>query len=314
MNTIRSCYTDPALTSMITALPKRIGGMLARHPRRHEITEIALDLNRVPDVRFRGAPGSVCVDHHPPITAQDLEELAIGRFTSDNRAGIPGTLHRVSAMRNVHGDIVGVTCRVGRAWTDALDALESGIVYSSESVLFLGPPASGKTSMVRELARQVSETSRVIIVDTSNEIAGDLDAPHLAVGRARRMHVPHRTLQHAVMIEAVQNHSPEVVIVDEIGTPQEAMACRTIAERGVRLVATAHGNTLANVVQNPVLRDLVGGIAAVTLGDAAARGRNKTVLERVREPVFEWVVEIHPTGVLTVHSTATAVDALLKTR
>jgi nucleoside-triphosphatase THEP1 len=189
------------------------------------------------------------------------------------------------------------------------------LVESSQSVLLLGRPGVGKTTLLREAARVLAEKKRVIVVDTSNEIGGDGDVPHPAVGRARRMQVPKPALQHEVMIEAVENHNPEVIVIDEIGRELEAAAARTIAERGVQLIGTAHGNTLDNLMLNPTLSDLIGGIESVTLSDEEARrrGTQKTVLERRAPPTFDVLIEIQDRNSLNVHhSVSESVDALLR--
>jgi stage III sporulation protein SpoIIIAA len=242
----------------------------------------------------------------------------IGEFTGDNRAGINHTLHRISAIRNRHGEIIGLTCRVGRAVFGTV-AMIQDLIELGKSVLLLGRPGIGKTTMLREVARVLADDSkkRVVVIDTSNEIGGDGDIPHPAIGHARRMQVAAPTEQHAVMIEAVENHMPEVVVIDEIGTELEAKAARTIAERGVQLVGTAHGNSLENLIMNPTLSDLIGGIQTVTLGDEEARRRHtqKSVLERKAPPTFGVVVEIVDYYRVTVHPEVTeAVDALLHGR
>jgi nucleoside-triphosphatase THEP1 len=190
------------------------------------------------------------------------------------------------------------------------------VVEAGRSILLLGKPGVGKTTLLREVARVLADEmgKRVVIVDTSNEIAGDGDIPHPGIGRARRMQVATPSLQHAVMIEAVENHMPEVVVIDEIGTEQEAGAARTIAERGVQLIATAHGQTLENLMLNPTLSDLVGGVQTVTLGDEEARrrGTQKSVLERKAPPTFQTLVEIQAyQRVALYQDVAQTVDAIL---
>jgi hypothetical protein len=181
----------------------------------------------------------------------------------------------------------------------------------------LGKPGVGKTTLLREAARVLADDlgKRVIVVDTSNEIAGDGDIPHPGIGRARRMQVPSPDRQHAVMIEAVENHMPEVIVIDEIGTEEEAEAARTIAERGVQLIATAHGNSLDNLLVNPTLSDLIGGIQPVTLSDEEAKRRRtqKTVLERKAPPTFDILIEIQERDRLAIHhNVAMVVDQLLR--
>jgi stage III sporulation protein SpoIIIAA len=283
--------------------------------RLEDLLEVVMDLGREPEARF---PGKEVILSHEEVTQDDLEYVVsrIGEFGDDNRAGIPRTLHRISAIRNRKGKIVGLTCRVGRAVFGTMDIIRD-IVESGKSILILGKPGVGKTTLLREVARVLADDfqKRVIIVDTSNEIAGDGDIPHPGIGRARRMQVPTPTQQHAVMIEAVENHMPEVIVIDEIGTELEAEAARTIAERGVQLVGTAHGNTLENLMMNPTLSDLVGGIQPVTLGDEEARrrGTQKTVLERKAPPTFDVLVEMQDRQRVAVHrDVAETIDALLR--
>ncbi|MGO8687856.1 MAG: R3H domain-containing nucleic acid-binding protein [Candidatus Dormibacteria bacterium] len=264
---------------------------------------MVLDLGREPEARF--VDGEVILDR-TPVTHVDIEYVVerVGDFGDDNRAGIERTLHRISAIRNRAGTIVGLTCRVGRAVTGTIDIIKD-IVIQGRSILLLGAPGIGKTTMLRECARVLSddEGKRVVIVDTSNEIGGDGDIPHPGIGRSRRMQVQTPTKQHAVMIEAVENHMPQVIVIDEIGTELEAAAARTIAERGVQLVGTAHGLTLDNLLVNPTLNDLLGGIQTVTLSDEEARrrGTQKSVLERKAPPTFDVLVEIQERDRVAVH-------------
>ena len=277
--------------------------------------EVVLDLGRAPEARF---PRRETVLSPKEITEEDIEYIAsrIGSFGEDNRAGIERTLHRISAIRNRRGRIVGLTCRVGRAVYGTIKVIQD-FIESGKSVMLLGRPGVGKTTMLREVARVLADdlNKRVIIVDTSNEIAGDGDIPHPAIGHARRMQVTTPSMQHAVMIEAVENHMPEVIVIDEMGTELEAQAARTIAERGVQLVATAHGNTLENLILNPTLADLIGGVQSVTLGDEEARrrGTQKSILERMSPPTFDIVVEILDRDRVAIHPDVTeAVDAILR--
>src|SRR6266545_1745333 len=279
------------------------------------LLEIVMDLGRLPEARFAGREEMLS---HRETSAEDLAYVIshIGQFGGDNRAGIERTLHRISALRNRAGKVVGLTLRVGRAVYGTVEIIRD-IVESGRSILLLGRPGVGKTTMLREVARVLADdlAKRVVIVDTSNEIAGDGDIPHPGIGRARRMQVRTPSLQHAVMIEAVENHMPEVVVIDEIGTEQEAAAARTIAERGVQLIATAHGNTLENLMLNPTLTDLVGGIQTVTLSDEEARrrGTQKSVLERKAPPTFQVLVEIHNWNRVAIHpEVAETVDMLLR--
>lgn len=299
---------------LIATLPVKVQAALQSLPL-HDLLEIVMDLGRPPQARFTD---QVVTLLRRAVSHEDLAHVValLGEFTADNRAGIEGTLHRISAMRNRRGEVVGLTLRVGRAVFGTIDLIRD-LVESGASLLLLGRPGVGKTTKLREIARVLADDfgKRVIVVDTSNEIAGDGDVPHPAIGSARRMQVPHPDRQHAVMIEAVENHMPEVVIIDEIGTAHEAAAARTIAERGVQLIGTAHGNTLENLVLNPILADLVGGVQTVTLSDEEARLRHtqKTVSERKAPPTFTTVVEIVDRDTVTVHrDTSAAVDALLR--
>lgn len=303
------------LEQLFEILPPSIRQELESLKERSHLIEVVLDLGRLPEARF---PGGIFYLSEEFVTDDDLRYVLqrVGQFGPDNRAGIERTLHRISAIRNRNGAVVGVTCRIGRAVFGTLDIVRD-VVESEKSVLFVGRPGIGKTTMLREFARVLADdlNKRVIIVDTSNEIGGDGDIPHPAIGRARRMQVPKDVLQADVMIEAVENHMPEVIVIDEIGTSAEANAARTIAERGVRLIGTAHGNTLENLVVNPTLSDLVGGIQAVTLGDEEARkrGSQKTVLERKAPPTFDILVEIAEKDRLSIcFDVAKAVDTLLR--
>lgn len=302
------------LLRLLVILPVPLQKVLQTHPL-EELLEIVMDLGRPPQARFAGRAATLS---DVPVTQSDLDHvLALtGRFSADNRAGIERTLHRISAIRNRRGEVVGLTLRVGRAVYGTIDLLRD-IIESGANVLLVGRPGVGKTTKLREVARVLADDlgKRVMVVDTSNEIGGDGDVPHPAIGSARRMQVTHPDNQHGVMIEAVENHMPEAIIVDEIGTSPEAAAARTIAERGVQLIATAHGNTLENLVLNPVLSDLVGGVQTVTLGDEEARlrGTQKTISERKGPPTFDVVVEIADRDEVIVHrNTAAAVDELLR--
>ena len=303
------------LDLLLDALPPHISEPLRNRSDTRELLEVVMDLGRQPQARFAGRE---VVLSDRDVSAADIEFVVsrISEFGEDNRAGIERTLHRISCIRNRRGRIVGLTCRVGRAIYGTIATIED-IIKTEQSVLLLGRPGVGKTTMLREVARVLADevNRRVVIVDTSNEIAGDGDIPHPAIGRARRMQVARPAEQQNVMIEAVENHMPEVIVIDEIGTELEAQAARTIAERGVQLVGTAHGNTLENLMANPTLSDLVGGIQSVTLGDEEARrrGTQKSVLERKAPPTFAVVVEIQSWDKVAIHrDVAETVDQILR--
>jgi len=307
--------TTDDLDALLDILPPHIRQPLCQQNDLRELLEVVLDLGRSSEARF---PQHEVTLNPQEISESDIDYVIsrIGAFGDDNRAGIERTLHRISAILNRKGRIVGLTCRVGRAIFGTIKVIED-LIQSGKSVLLLGRPGVGKTTMLREVARVLADdfNKRVIIVDTSNEIAGDGDIPHPAIGHARRMQVTTPTRQHAVMIEAVENHMPEVIVIDEIGTELEAQAARTIAERGVQLVGTAHGNTLENLMMNPTLADLVGGIQTVTLGDEEAkrRGTQKSILERMSPPTFNIVVEIQDWDKVIIHSDVSeAVDSILR--
>ncbi|KAM3255376.1 hypothetical protein ACQJBY_048594 [Aegilops geniculata] len=302
------------LSELLQILPRDLRDNLQNEPRRDQLLEVILDLGRRPEARFLGNSGGQYLRDNE-ISQLELEEAqrAVGEFGGDNRAGIEGTLHRISAIRSRKGMVVGLTCRVGRAVNGHVDMVRDLLNYK-ESILFLGRPGVGKTTVMREIARVLAdEFQKRVIVDTSNEIGGDGDIPHAAIGGARRMQVPEPSMQHRVMIEAVENHMPEVVIVDEIGTEAEAQACRSIAERGVMLIGTAHGERLANIIKNPVLSDLVGGVETVTLGDEEARARRtkKSILERKAPPTFPFLIEMRERHYWVTHRTERSVDMLL---
>ncbi len=309
-------YIDD-LGKLLDVLPVRIRQQLQQHPQLDQLVEVVMDLGRRPEARFPGFADYILEE---VVTRDDLDYVIshVGEFSSDNRAGIASTLHRISAIRNRQGTIIGLTCRVGRCVVGVINMIRD-LVEQGRSMLLLGRPGVGKTTALREIARVLADelNKRVVIIDTSNEIAGDGDIPHPGIGRARRMQVASPELQHKVMIEAVENHMPEVVVIDEIGTELEALASRTIAERGVQLVATAHGNRIDNLMKNPTLADLVGGIQSVTLGDEEARrrGSQKSVLERKAPPTFDIAVEMLERACWVVHEdVAATVDRLLRNR
>jgi len=306
---------DEDLTKLLETLPSFLSNHINKHTDKDKIIEIVMDLGRRPEARFSTGPEYLS---QKIISWQDLEYTTkrISKFSAENRAGIERTLHRISCIRNRQFLITGLTCRIGRAIFGTI-SLARDLLESGQSILILGKPGVGKTTIIREIARVLSDEmeKRVIIVDTSNEIAGDSDIPHPGIGRARRMQVAQTDLQHHVMIEAVENHMPEVIIIDEIGTELEALAARTIAEKGVQLVVTTHGNCLENVIKNPPLTDLIGGIQYVTLSDEEAKRRKtqKSILERKGYPAFQIVIEINDQNCWTIHENVQeSVDLLLR--
>ncbi|RAL38118.1 hypothetical protein DM860_000812 [Cuscuta australis] len=305
------------LGRLLSLLPEAMRRRVGEHAELNHLIELVMDLGRKPLARF---PSGDFVLSDQPITVQDLEHATsqVGDFSIDNRAGISRTLHRISAIRNRKGKIIGLTCRVGRAVSGSANSLQD-LVKAGASMLLIGPPGVGKTTIIRDIARMLANDygKRVMIVDTSNEIGGDGDIPHAGIGNARRMQVPHADMQHKVLIEAVENHMPQVIVIDEIGTKLEAMAASTISQRGIQLVATAHGGTIENLVMNPDLEMLVGGVQSVTLGDEEAirRGVQKSVLERKGPSVFSCGVEMISMTELRVHHNLEAtVDIILSGR
>ena len=307
--------TDEDLNKLLDNLPLFVKEYVDHHIQKEKIIEIVMDLGRRPEARFATGPKYLS---QKLISWQDIEYTTkrISKFSNENRAGIERTLHRISCIRNRQFIITGLTCRVGRAIFGTI-SLARDLLESGHSILILGKPGVGKTTIIREIARVLSDEmeKRVIIIDTSNEIAGDSDIPHFGIGRARRMQVSQTNLQHHVMIEAVENHMPQVIIIDEIGTELEALAARTIAEKGVQLVGTTHGNCLENLIKNPPLADLIGGIQYVTLSDDEAKRRNtqKTILERKAYPAFQIAIEINDQNLWTIHENVQdSIDSLLR--
>ena len=303
------------LEKLTESLPFFLQEHLNQHPYKDQLIEIILDLGRRPEARFTMGPEYLS---QKIISWQDIDYMTkrVSKFSNENRAGIERTLHRISCIRNRQFLINGLTCRVGRAVFGTISVVRD-LLESEKSILVLGKPGVGKTTIIREIARVLADETekRVIIIDTSNEIAGDSDIPHSGIGRARRMQVAKTELQHQVMIEAVENHMPQVIIIDEIGTELEVLAARTIAEKGVQLVGTTHGNCLENLIKNPPLADLIGGIQYVTLSDdeAKRRGTQKSILERKAYPAFEIIIEINQQNSWTIHEDVkTSVDLFLR--
>jgi stage III sporulation protein SpoIIIAA len=306
---------DEDLDKLLENLPLFIQEHIHDHPNKEKLIEIVMDLGRRPEARFTTGPEYLS---QKIISWQDLDYTTkrISKFSNDNRAGIERTLHRISCIRNRQFLITGLTCRIGRAIFGTISNIRD-LLESEQSILILGKPGVGKTTIIREMARVLSDEmeKRVIIVDTSNEIAGDSDVPHSGIGRARRMQVAKTELQHQIMMEAVENHMPQVIIIDEIGTELEALAARTIAEKGVQLIGTTHGNCLENLIKNPPLSDLIGGIQYVTLSDdeAKRRGTQKSILERKAYPAFQVVIEINEPTSWTIHENVEeSIDLLLR--
>lgn len=316
MSPAKARETTEEVQKLLAVLPLDIQKTLKDSPDISALVEVVLDLGKPAEARF--AKRSMLITGTVNQGDIDYVTARVGQFSGDNRAGIERTLHRISAMRNRAGKIIGLTCRVGRAIYGTNDIIQD-FIEMGKNILFMGPPGIGKTTKLREAARILSDkfNKRVIVVDTSNEIGGDGDIPHPGIGKARRMQVSAPELQHKVMIEAVENHMPEVIIVDEIGTEAEALACRTIAERGVQLIATAHGNTLDNIISNPTLSDLVGGIQSVILGDEEAKRRRsqKAILERKAPPTFDIAIEIRERDMFAIYQDVSkAVDGILRGR
>lgn len=301
--------------TLIENLPFFLQENLKKHSYHDQLVEIILDLGRRPEARFNYGPEYVS---QKIISWQDIDYVTkrLSKFSNENRAGIERTLHRISCIRNRQFLINGLTCRIGRSIFGTVSVIRD-LLESEKSILILGKPGVGKTTIIREIGRILADEmeKRVIIIDTSNEIAGDSDIPHLGIGRARRMQVPKTKLQHQVMIEAVENHMPQIIIIDEIGTELEVLAARTIAEKGVQLVGTTHGNCLENLIKNPPLSDLIGGIQYVTLSDEEAkrRGTQKSILERKAYPAFEILIEINHSHMWTIYEdVAQSADSFLR--
>ncbi|XP_074372781.1 uncharacterized protein ycf45 [Apium graveolens] len=311
-------HHDHDIHSLLQILPRDIHDNLVLGSNRAQLLEVILDLGRLPQAHYLGVSGRQYL-RNSEVSLQELKHAqdAVGEFGGDNRAGITGTLHRISAIRSRNGSLVGLTCRVGRAVRGHIAMVQDLLQYG-ESILFVGRPGVGKTTVMREIACVLSDEhrKRVVIVDTSNEIGGDGDIPHPGIGGARRVQVPQPSMQHKVMIEAVENHMPEVIIVDEIGTEAEVQACRSIAERGVMLIGTAHGEQLENIIENPTLSSLIGGVQTVILGDQEAQRRysKKSILERKAPPTFPFVIEMRERHYWITHRTGKSVDYILQNK
>nr|GMD66625.1 AAA+ ATPase domain protein [Ipomoea batatas] len=310
-----SVSEEDDINALLQILPCDLRETLLCDSRQDQLLEVILDLGRLPQAQYLGDFSRQDL-RSTEVSTEELEYVqnAIGQFGGDNRAGIEGTLHRISAIKSRKGQIIGLTCRIGRAVRGQIDMVRD-LLHFGESILFLGRPGVGKTTVMRELSRVLSDElhKRVVIVDTSNEIGGEGDIPHPAIGGARRLQVKDPSLQHQVMIEAVENHMPQVIVIDEISTEAEVHACRTIAERGVMLIGTAHGKRLENIIKNPTLSKLIGGIESVTISDQEAQTRKsrKSVLERKAPPAFPFLIEIRERHYWVAHRTEKSVDALL---
>ncbi|XP_057470161.1 uncharacterized protein ycf45 isoform X2 [Actinidia eriantha] len=321
-NNIRASFSsdnveeDDDIHALLQILPHDLRDNLLYNSNKDELLEVILDLGRLPQARYLGESGRHYL-RDAEVSMKELEyaQNAVGEFGEENRAGIEGTLHRISAIRSRKGEVVGLTCRVGRPIRGHINMVQD-LLQFGESILFVGRPGVGKTTVMREISRVLSDElqKRVVIIDTSNEIGGTGDVPHPAIGGARRMQVPEPFMQHRIMIEAVENHMPEVIIVDEISTEAEVHACRSIAERGVMLIGTAHGERLENIIKNPTISDLIGGVKTVTLGDLEARNRKckKSILERKAPPTFPFLIEMRERYCWVTHRTERSVDMLLQ--
>ena len=308
---------------LLTLLPADIAASL--DGKTLELSDIVLDKGRRPQAWCAGSR-IFLGGNDRTVLADDIDSIVdnLGGFGSDNRAGLEAQLHRVSAIRNRADAIIGLTMRVGRHVGGNAAMIADLLFHEDASLLFLGEPGSGKTTIVREATRLLAEMSNVLIVDTSNEIAGDGDVPHPCVGLARRLQVQSLDDQCSVMIEGVQNHTPEVMVIDEIGRPAEVEAARTCKTRGVRMIASAHGD-LRKLLKNKQLRGLVGGVEAVTLGDAAAKDEakrrgapagafDKVKAQRAGPSIFDVIIELRrgePHEWRIVMNSAKAVDEIL---
>lgn len=310
--------------NLLALLPPEF--QLDNHVNRADLMEVVLDIGRRPfawvngERHFLGTHNDGLV-----VSRQHLDDIVRPlHFGADNRAGINGSLHRISAVRNRDDDIVGLTLRVGRyiAGNSIMIAdILAGMPHAS--ILICGEPGSGKTSIIRDAARFLAERNSLLIIDTSCEIGGSGDVPHHCIGLSRRMQVKSVKDQAQVMVECVQNHTPAVMVIDEIGRKAEVQAALTCKERGVRIIASAHGN-MPGLVRNQALCDLVGGIEAVTVGDTTARQeakrRRKKMASKIQAqrrgpPIFDVIIEVKR-GVLhewhIVSKSADAVDSILR--
>jgi hypothetical protein len=305
------------LEKMLSIFPDRIKSTLLKHPEKLKLIEITIDLGKIPQARF--------FSHYEYVSSTAINNSEISKiinsltkFNNDNRTGINKTLHRISCIKNKDGIIVGLTCRIGRNISGGITIIRD-LLETKKSILLLGQPGSGKTTIIREIANILSSENdkRVIVIDNANEIGGGNDITHNGIGYSRRMQVETNKVPEKTMIEAVENHTPEVIIIDEIGTQREAETTQTIAERGVQLIATAHGYFLLNLLKNPTLSQLVGGLEYVTLGDEEAKKRNskKTIIERKGLSTFEIIIELKANNFCVIYENSElAIDRILKGR